>query len=167
MARIEAGLLLIDVDFHSSNKVMYEIQKSSPFELNLDWTVALEKEFFVGQSALQAEKRHGIACSTVGLEVDLIGLETLFSEFGMPLTLPYQAWNDAIPVYGPDGQIGKATSGTWSPILKKYIVLARVPQKYARPGVRVGLEVTIEGHRKPINAEVVQTPFFNPPRKMA
>ncbi len=167
MARIEAGLLLIDVDFHSSNKVMYEIQKSSPFELSLDWTVALEKEFFVGQSALQAEKRHGIACSTVGLEVDLNGLETLFSEFGMPLTLPYQAWNDAIPVYGPDGQIGKATSGTWSPILKKYIVLARVPQKYARPGVRVGLEVTIEGHRKPINAEVVQTPFFNPPRKMA
>ena len=167
MVRIEAGLLLIGVDFHSSTKVMYEFQKSSPFELSLDWTVKLEKEFFVGQSALQAEKHHGIFRRTVGLEVDLNGLGAFFSEYGMPLVLPYQAWNDAVPVYGQEGRIGKATSGTWSPMLKKYIALARVPQKYAHPGEQVGLEMTIEGHRRPIKAEVVQTPFFNPPRKMA
>jgi aminomethyltransferase len=169
MARIEAGLLLINVDFVSSKKAMFDLQKSSPLELGLGWTVKLEKKYFVGQAALRREKARGPAWQTVGLELDLPALEALYREFGLPLTLPGYAWNDAVPVYDPSGtiQIGKATSGTWSPILKKYVALARIRPRYAEPGTQVNLEVTVEAHRRPARATVVRTPFFDPPRKRA
>ncbi|HEX6385728.1 MAG TPA: aminomethyltransferase family protein [Anaerolineae bacterium] len=169
MARIEAGLLLINVDFNSAKKVMFEIQKSTPFELGLGWTVKLDKAYFVGQVALRREKERGPAWRTVGLEVDLPSLETLYREFGMPLTLPSHAWNEAVPVYDGSGtiQVGKATSGTWSPVLKKYVALARIRPRYARPGARLAMEVTVEAHRRQALATVVRLPFFDPPRKKA
>lgn len=167
MARIEAGLLLINVDFNSAAKAMFDIQKSSPLELGLGWTVKLAKEYFVGQSALKQERARGPTWHTVGLEVDLSSLEVAYREFDMPLSLPSHAWNEAVPVYDSSGtlQIGKATSGTWSPILKKYVALARVRPRYARPGTRVAMEVTIEAHRRQALATVVKTPFFDPARK--
>ncbi len=167
MARIEAGLLLAEVDFHSSKKVLYEFQKSSPFELGLDWTVSLNKEFFVGQRALKRELARGPAWKTIGLEIDLKSLEAIFAEFGMPLHLPYQSWNEAVPVYSGGRQIGKATSGTWSPMLKKYIAIVRLKPRFARLGTKVDMEVTIDAQRKEARAMVVEMPFFNPPRKMA
>jgi aminomethyltransferase len=166
MARIEAGLLLAEVDFHSSKKVLFEFQKSSPLELGLGWTVKLEKEFFVGQRALKRESARGPAWMTAGLEVDLKSLEALFAGFGMPLHLPYQSWTEAVPIYSSGRQIGKATSGTWSPILKKYIAIARLKPRYARPGTVVDMEVTIDAQRKQARATVVKMPFFNPPRKL-
>lgn len=167
MARIEAGLLLTEVDFHSSKKVLYEFQKSSPLELGLGWTVNLNKEYFVGQRALKRELARGPAWLTMGLEVDLKSLEAIFSGFGMPLHLPYEYWTDAVPIYSGGRQIGKATSGTWSPILKKYIAIARLKPRYARPGTSVEMEVTIDAQRKQARATVVKMPFFNPPRRMA
>ena len=167
MARIEAGLLLAEVDFHSSKKALYEFQKSSPLELGLGWTVDLNKEFFVGQRALKHELARGPAWKTVGLEVDLKSLEAVFAEFGMPLHLPYQSWSEAVPVYSGGRQIGKATSGTWSPMLKKNIAIARLKPRYARPGTSVDMEVTVDARRKEARATVVKMPFFNPPRKMA
>ena len=166
-ARIEAALLLAEVDFHSSKTALYEFQKSSPLELGLDWTVNLNKEFFVGQRALKRELARGPAWKTVGLEVDLKSLEAIFAEFGMPLHLPYQSWTEAVPIYSGGRQIGKATSGTWSPMLKKYIAIARLKPRYARAGTRVDMEVTIDAQRKEAQATVVEMPFFNPPRKMA
>jgi aminomethyltransferase len=167
MARIEAGLLLAGVDFHSSKKVLYEFEKSSPLELGLAWTVDLKKEFFVGQQALKHELAHGPAWKTVGLDVDLKSLEAIFAEFGMPLHLPYQSWTEAVPVYSDGRQIGKATSGTWSPILKKYIAIARLRPRYARLGAQVDMEVTVDAQRKEARATVVKMPFFDPPRKVA
>ena len=167
MARIEAGLLLADVDFHSSKKVLYEFQRSSPLELGLGRMVALNKEFFVGQQALKREAARGPAWATMGLEVDLKSLEAVFASFGMPLHLPYQSWTEAVPIYSGSRQIGKATSGTWSPILKKYIAIARLKPRYARPGTMVDMEVTIDAQRKQAKATVVKMPFFNPPRKAA
>ncbi|MGQ0602463.1 MAG: aminomethyltransferase family protein, partial [Anaerolineales bacterium] len=121
MTRIEAGLLLINVDFYSASKTLFAIQKSSPLELGLGWTVKLEKDYFVGQRALQREHARGPAWATVGLEVSLPALEALYRSFGMPLYMPAHAWSTAVPVYANGQQIGKATSGTWSPILKKSI----------------------------------------------
>lgn len=167
MARIEAGLLLADVDFHSSKKVLYEFQRSSPLELGLGRMVALNKEFFVGQQALKREAARGPAWTTMGLEVDLKSLEAVFASFGMPLHLPYQSWTAAVPIYSGSRQVGKATSGTWSPILKKYIAIARLKPRYARPGTMVDMEVTIDAQRKQAKATVVKMPFFNPPRKAA
>ena len=167
MARIEAGLLLINVDFVSSKKAMFDIQKSSPLELGLGWTVKLGKDYFVGQAALRREKARGPAWQTVGLEVELPSLEAVYREFDLPLTLPGYSWNEAVPVYDKSGtiQIGKATSGTWSPILKKYVALARIRPRYAQPGTQVAMEVTVEAHRRPALATVVRTPFFDPARK--
>lgn len=167
MARIEAGLLLAEVDFHSSKKALYDFEKSSPLELGLSWTVKLNKEFFVGQRSLRRELARGSVWMTVGLEVDLKSLEALFASFGMPLHLPYQSWSEAVPIYSGGRQVGKATSGTWSPILKKYIAIARLKPRYARLGTSVDMEVTIDAQRKQARATVVKMPFFNPPRKIA
>lgn len=165
MTRIEAGLLLTDVDFNSSMKVVHEFQKSSPLELGLGWAVKLDKEFFVGQEALKQEKARGPAWATVGLEVDLNSLEAIFAEFDMPLYLPPEAWGEAVPIYSHGVQIGKATSGTWSPILKKSIAIARLKPQYAKPGIVVDMEVTIDAQRKQAKAAVVKLPFYDPPRK--
>lgn len=165
MARIEAGLLLINADFHSSKKASYEFEKSSPLELGLGWSVHLDKEYFIGQKALQQEKARGLAWKTIGLEVDLNSLEAVYAEFGMPLYLPYEAWAEAVPIYAGGQQIGKATSGMWSPVLKKYIAIARLKPQFARPGTQVNMEVTIDAQRKQAKATTVKMPFFNPPRK--
>jgi aminomethyltransferase len=168
MLRIEAGLILVDVDFVSARKTMFEVQKTSPYELGLGWTVKPDKDYFVGQAALQAEKQQGSPSQMVGLEVDIIALEKEYTRFGMPLHLPYESWNDTLPVYGDANQrrhIGRATSGTWSPILKKYIVLARLQSGSAQLGRTVYFETTIEAHRLPVPATVVKMPFFDPPRK--
>jgi aminomethyltransferase len=165
MARIEAGLLLADVDFYSSKKVVLDFEKSSPLELGLGWSVKLDKEYFIGQKALRRERDRGSAWQTVGLEVNLNSLEAIYDGFGMPLYLPHAAWNEAVPVYSGRQQIGKATSGMWSPMLKKYIAIARLKPQFTHPGAQVDLEVTIDAQRKRAQATVVKMPFFNPPRK--
>ena len=165
MARIEAGMLLAEVDFYSSKKVMYEHEKSTPLELGLGWTVKLKKNYFVGQKALIEDKKKGLEWNTIGLEIDLKSIEAIYAKFGMPLYLPYKSWSDAVPVYSNGKQIGKATSGTWSPMLKKYIAIARIKPKYASMGNQVEMEVTVNAERHNARAKVVKTPFFNPARK--
>ena len=170
MLRIEAGLLLIDVDFVSSSRTLFDVQKSTPLELGLGFTIAFDKEWFVGCAALRRERERGPACVTVGLVVDVVALEQVYAGFGMPLHLPQRSWNDAVPIYA-DGErretVGRATSGTWSPILKSYIAIARVSPRFGRPGGRVFLEETVEARRFAVPAQVVELPFFDPPRKRA
>jgi aminomethyltransferase len=168
MARIEAGLLLLDADFHSASDAMFEVEKTSPYELGLGWMVNQKKEHFVGQEALRRESARGPATCTVGLEVDVLALEKVFAQYSMPLQLPYQSWVDAVPVYSDGDQrdhIGRATSGTWSPIIKKYVVIARVKPQYAKLETRIYLEQTVEARRFAVPATVVKMPFFDPPRK--
>jgi len=168
VVRVEAGLLLIDVDFVSCARTFFEVQKSTPYELGLGWTVKLAKDSFVGRDALRKEKARGPSWVTVGLVVDILALEKIYADYSMPLQLPYTSWNSAVPVYAreePSEPIGKATSGTWSPILKLYVVIARVRPQHAKPGSRVFLEETVEGRRYPVPAEVVKLPFFDPARK--
>jgi aminomethyltransferase len=167
MARIEAGLILIDVDYISTRKALIEGQKSSPYEINLAWTVNLEKEYFIGRDALAAEVARGPAWQFVGIEVEWESLESLYSEAGLPPRLPGVAWRTSVPVYVDSKQVGYATSGSWSPLLKKYIALAHVESRYAKPGTGVSMEVTVEHHRKRAKSKVAQLPFFNPDRKRA
>ncbi len=167
VARIEAGLLLIDVDYIPALKARIEAQKSSPLELGLSWTVKLDKEHFVGRRALLEEKRRGPSWQMRGLEVEWEALEKLYSEVDLPPILPTSAWRRSAPVYADGKQVGYATSGCWSPILKKYIALAHLESAYAQLGARLSMEVTVEHRRKQAAARVVETPFFNPPRKRA
>lgn len=165
MARIEAGLLLIDVDYVSSRRALIEMQKSSPYELGLGWTVRLGKAPFVGKRALEDEHARGPAWKLVGLEVDWDSLEHLHLEMGLAPRLPATAWRTSVPVYAGGCQVGYATSGCWSPLLKKYIALAHVEAQYGVPGNRLMMEVTVEHRRKQAAATVTKTPFFNPERK--
>lgn len=170
MVRIEAGLILIDAEFTSATHAMYPVQRSTPYELSLDWVVNLKKDFFIGQQALREEHERGRAWQTVGLQLDVVALEALYGRFKMPLMLPYQSWIEAIPLYADADkkkQIGKVTSGTWSPIMKRYIALARVRPEYGKLGGTVHIETTVEAQRFTIPATVVKTPFFDPPRKRA
>jgi aminomethyltransferase len=167
VARIEAGLLLIDVDFHGSKKALIESQKYSPFEMGLGRLVNLDKARFVGQSALIEEKRRGHAREIVGLEVDWIAVERLYEAAGLPPTVSAIASRVAVPVYVGGAQTGRATSTTWSPTLKKLIALATVRREHSKPGTRLEIEYTVEAIRHRVGASVVKTPFFNPKRKTA
>ncbi len=167
VARIEAGLLLIDVDFQSSKKAMIESQKYSPFEMGLHRLVDLDKGKFVGQRALREEKRKGHPREIVGFEVDWTRVEELFDAVGLPPGVPAAASRVAVPMYGRLGQVGKATSTTWSPTLKKLIGLATVAAEYAAVGTNLEMELTVEAVRHKVPATVVKTPFFNPKRKTA
>ena len=167
VARIEAGLLLIEVDYFSSRHALIEAQKSSPFELGLGWTVALGKESFNGKPALVAEQQRGPAWQFTGLAVDWESLERLYADVGLPPRLPTQAWRTSVPIYGGGKQVGYATSGGWSPLLKQYIALAHLEGTFGTPGTAVEMEITVEHRRKRAAARVTKLPFFNPDRKRA
>ncbi len=165
VARVEAALLLIDVDYVSAHRALIEPQKSSPLELNLGWTVSLDKENFVGRRALAEEKRRGPAWQFVGLEVEWEPFERLCAEVGLPPQLPGATSRASVPLHADGEQRGYASSSCWSPLLKKYIALAHVQVPYAPPGTELMMEVTVEHQRRQTPVHVVKTPFFDPERK--
>lgn len=167
MVRIEAGLLLIDVDFHSSRKALISSQRYSPFEMGFDRLVSLDKTApFVGRVALVEEHRRGPARRIVGLEIDWVAVERLHERAGLPPQAPAGTSRVAVPVYAERGRhVGKATSTMWSPLLKKLIALATVEARVSVPGTRLEIEVTVDAVRHRVAATVVATPFFNPARK--
>ncbi len=167
VARVEAGFILIGVDYISSEVALVEADKSSPYEAGLGWTVKLKKGPFIGRRALVEEKKNGSPWSLVGLEIDWEPLEKLYVDVGLMPDLPHLVCRDPVPVYaGPSGpQVGQATSKVWSAMLKKYIVLATVETAYARPGTELAMEVTVRFSRKRAPARVVKTPFFRPERQ--
>ena len=167
VARIEAGLLLIDVDFHSSKKALIQGQKYSPFEMSLSRLVHLEKPRFVGQEALRAEHRRGPEREIVGLEIDWQEVEAIYEDVGLAPQVPAAASRVAVPVYREGLQTGRATSTTWSPTLKKLIALATVRRPYTAVGTRLEVEYTVEAVRHRVGATVARTPFFSPSRKTA
>jgi aminomethyltransferase len=168
IARIEAGLLLIEVDYNSSKKALIESQRYSPFELNFGRLVHLDKENFIGRTALfEEQKRGGPKRQLVGLEINWPEVEKLYEAVGLAPTAPSTASRVHVPVFRGGMQIGKATSSTWSPLLKKMIALASVPTHQAKPGTKLQMEYTVEAVRHRVGASVVPLPFFNPPRKTA
>ena len=167
VARVEAGLLLIEVDYTSSKKALISSQKYSPYELGFGRMVHLDKENFVGKSALVRHHINGVPRQLVGLEVDWTEVEARFERFGLTPAAPAQASRVHVPVYLGSRQVGKATTTTWSPLLKKMISLASVDTAYSKPGTKLQLEITIEAQRHKVTAMVVKLPFFNPERKTA
>jgi aminomethyltransferase len=169
ISRVEAGFVLRGVDYHGANEALVEAQKSSPFELGLGWTVQLDGRDppFVGMAALAEEKRRGSAWALVGLDIDWPAIEALYERHGLPPQVPAAAWRSMIPVYAEGRQIGRATSGTWSPVLKRNLALATVESAFATPGTPVSIEWTVEWTRTTVPARVSKTPFFDPERKRA
>jgi len=167
VARVEAGLLLIDVDFNSSKKALIDDQTYTPFEMGLGRLVQLDKAAFVGRAALGAEHRRGHKKQIVGLEIDWTAVEALYDVRGMPPQIASSASRVAVPVYKGGRQVGRATTTTWSPVLKKLIALATIAAPYFAEGTSLEFEVTVEAVRHRVPATIVKTPFFNPRRKTA
>jgi aminomethyltransferase len=167
VARVEAGLLLIEVDYTSSKKALIASQKYSPYELGFAKMVHLNKENFIGKAALEQDQKQGVARQFVGLEIDWTEVEERYEKFGLTPAAPSQASRVAVPVYCGEKQVGKATSTTWSPVLKKMIALASVETSHCKLGTRLQIEITIEAIRQKVTAKIVKMPFFNPARKTA
>jgi aminomethyltransferase len=170
VARIEAGLLLIEVDYISSKKALIEAQKYSPYEIGLGRMVDLKKEHFVGREALAAEQKRGAKRQYVGLDIDWDDVEALYEKIGLAPQVASAASRVAVPIYDTGDamavQIGKATSTTWSPTLKKMIALASIETRFSAPGTRLKMEYTVEAVRHRVGVTVAKLPFFNPARKM-
>ena len=169
IARIEAGFVMLGVDYLNAETACIPSQKSTPAELGMDWAVKLKKKVpCIGRDALAAERRQGKPqWKLVGLEVPWEPLEELYTSAGLMPDLPTVAWREAVPVYAGARQIGRATSGCWSTLLKKYIALATVEAQHAGPGTGVEMEVTVDYCRRVAPARVVELPFFRPERLRA
>ena len=167
VTRIEAGFIMNGVDYFSAHHCFIESRKSTPYELGLGWAVQLDREPFIGQAALRAEKKRGRAWALSGLVYDWDELEALYDRFGLPPQTPRGASRDPVPVYDAGGkrQVGYVTSATWSPTLKKMIALAHLESAAAAIGATLRVEVTAEYQRHSVACRVEKLPFFDPPRK--
>src|SRR3982750_4197134 len=167
VARIEAGLLLIEVDFFSSRKAMIASQMYTPYELGMGRLVNLDKGRFIGQRALREEQARGAARQIVGIEVDWTEVEKIYDAVGLAPAVAATASRVATPVYRSGRQGGKATSTTCAPVLKRMIALATIDRPHYAEGTELQFEMTVEAIRHRVRSRVVKMPFFNPPRKTA
>jgi aminomethyltransferase len=169
VVRVEAGLLLLEVDYTSSRRALVPEQAYSPFELGvLGRLVDLDKGPFVGRRALEAElRRGGPPRRLVGLELSWEGIERAYAAFDLPPVMSPVTSRQHVPVYRGRQQVGRATSTAWSPLLKRAIALASVHRDVAAPGTPLDVEWTVEARRGRVPARVVPLPFFDPPRKRA
>jgi aminomethyltransferase len=166
VVRVEAGLILLDSEFTGSRNAFSGEQEFSPFELGLGKLVAFEKRWFVGKRALAAERdAGGPSRRLVGLEHDWTGIEAAYGRHGIPVVLTPGTSHGAEPVLRGGRQIGKATSTTFSPMLKKVISLALLDRSAAEEGTVVRVEWTVEGTRELVSATVVPLPFLDLERK--
>jgi aminomethyltransferase len=167
VARVEAGLILIEVDYFSSKKALIESQKYSPYEIGLGRLVDLKKEYFIGRAALEDENRLKPKRLLMGLDINWEDVERLYDAIGLAPQVSSTTSRVPVPVYRGGLQVGKATSTTWSPTLKKMIALASVNREHAAAGTELQMELTVEAVRHKVRATTRELPFFNPPRKMA
>lgn len=169
VARLEAGLILIEVDYTSARMAVIDEQRFTPFEIGLGRLVSFDKAPFVGMRTLRAEAERGARRQLVGLELDWEEFEAIHRAAGLVPAVPSATWRSAVPVYNPasGAQVGKATSGTWSPTLKRNVALASVARGWAAVGTRLAMEWTVEAVRRRVAARVVPLPFLDLPRKRA
>jgi aminomethyltransferase len=171
IVRVEAGLILLEVDYVSARRALIPEQLYSPFELGiLGRFTDLDKKpgAFVGRKALESERAaSGPPRRLVGLEIDWDDIEGLFARQGLYPMVPQTTSRVHVPVFDGRRQVGRATSTTWSPILKKNVALASVVAAYEELGTKLQVEWTVEARRHRAGATVVELPFFDPPRKRA
>jgi len=165
MARIEAGFIMLGVDYYSAPHVTIDARRSSPYEIGLGHCVKLDRGSFMGQEALRAEAARGAEWKLVGVEGDWRELEQLYESYNLPPALAPAACRESVPLYSHGRFVGQVTSSVWSPLLKRYIGLATVKADYASLGTKLKLEHTALYERKTITATVVERPFFEPERK--
>ena len=166
VVRLEAGLILLEVDYTSARHAMNPEQSYSPFEIGLGRLVDFDKGDFVGRLALERERAAGgPSRRLVGLQLDWYDIEGLYSQQGLPPAISSMVDRSPVPVFAGGSQVGRVTSLGWSPILKQALALASVPPRHEAVGSRVAVEWTVEGRHGRVGATVVPLPFLDLPRK--
>lgn len=173
MLRIEAGLLLLDVDFHNSRFAWTDADRATPHELGLGWMlrgVAEDERAFIGRDAIRRELRDGTSrYRTTGLVVDWRDWDRVHDEAGLIPPKDHTPVQEEMYVYDDDGaQLGYATSFMYSPVLQRHIAIARVPvAAAAAPGTKINIEVPVSHKYVHVAAQTARLPLFNPARKTA
>jgi aminomethyltransferase len=168
VARLEAGLVLIEVDYTSAVHSHIPAQNYSPFEIGMARFVDLGGSDFVGRRALVAEvAAGGPPRRLAGLEVSWPAIEALYAAEDLAPYAPPTVSRLPVPAFAGGRQAGRVTSLGWSPLLKKMLALASVGVAHSRPGSRLEVEWTVEARRHRVPATVVALPFFDPPRRRA
>jgi aminomethyltransferase len=170
LVRLEAGLILLGVDYTSSRHASIPEHAFSPDEIGLGRLVDFDKlSPFVGRRALTAELAGGgPARRLAGIELDWSGIEARAAAVGLAPAVPPTVSRTPVPVFAPDGpQIGRITSSGWSPIRKAFIALATLDAPWARPGGRVEVEWTVEARRSRVGGRVTGLPFVDLERRRA
>jgi aminomethyltransferase len=168
VVRLEAGLILIEVDYTSAVHSHIPGQNYSPYEIGLGRLVDLGSGDFIGRRALVAElAAGGPARRLVGLDIEWPDIEALHAAQGLAPSAPPIVSRSPVPVFAAGRQVGRVTSTGWSPILKKMLGLGSVAFAHARTGTRLDMEWTVEARRGTVAARVVDLPFFDPARKRA
>ena len=171
MARIEAGLLLLNTDFESSRFGWNDEHRSTPIELGFGWMLPdLDRDRpFIGHRAIKREVDEGTSrWKMVGLIVDWKAYDEMYQKAGLVPPKNHLPITEEFMLYDSDYQrIGYATSFMYSPMLQRHIALARVRPDLAKIGDSVDLEVTVNHRYERVAASVARLPLFNPQRKTA
>ncbi len=172
MTRIEAGLVLINVEFSSSRFAFTDHDRVTPKELGFGWMlkgIDADDRPFIGRNAIRRELADKTSrWASVGLLIDWQDYNRVYTEAGLippkdETPLDYESM-----LYDDKGQrIGYATSLMYSPVLQRHIAMARVRPDLAAVGSRVNLELTINHHYETVAADVARMPLFKPERKTA
>jgi aminomethyltransferase len=170
MLRIEAGLALIDVEWHNSRLAWTDADRVTPKELGMGWMLRGVREddrAFIGRDAIRRELVDGTSrWATVGLVVDWEDWDRLYRGAGLlppkdEHPLPYE-----VMLRDGDGaEVGYATAFMYSPVLQRHIGMGRVRPDLAAPGTPVRVELTLNHHTVTVAASTARLPLFNPPRK--
>jgi aminomethyltransferase len=128
--RLEAGMALYGHEIDETTTLL---------EANLGWICKLDKGDFNGREALARQKEEGIKRKLVGFEVTERGIA-----------------RDDQDVLVDDEKVGKVTSGSPAPFLKKNIGFAYMAVEYAS----VGQEIKIDVRGRLVGAQIVKTPFY-------
>ena len=182
MARIEAGLVLLDVDFHSSRYAWTDEDRSTPVELGFGWMFrdlapdapstnghSPNGRAFIGRDAIRRELREKTSRWVLtGLVVDWKDYDRIYDEAGLIPPKDHTPVQDEYYVYDDElNQLGYATSQMYSPMLQRHIALARVPLDRLAEGSRVKLEAGVRHRYEYFDATVSKLPLFNPQRRTA
>ena len=161
VARIEAGMVIVGADYTPAAMdrlgdplPVSPENMTTPFELNLHRFVDLGQEAdFVGKEALRRELEAGPKRSMVGIEIDWRGVVGLYRDSDIPPEVTPQVIRFPLPILHDGSRIGRATSVTWSPTVRKVIGFAHV----AADHTGAGTPVTVEWRAGPVDGEVGAT----------
>jgi aminomethyltransferase len=174
--RIEAGLPLVDVEWHDARLTLSDADCVTPKELGLGWMLRGVRDGsrrFVGSEAIRRELVDGTSrWTTTGIVVDAGDWDRLYraADLFPPKSehpLPYESMLYHQGVDDGATEVGYCTSFVYSPVLQQHIGIARVRPDLAAPGTDLRLELAINHHNTTVRVSTTPMPFFDPERKKA